>query len=143
LFKAIDFYYPSKIFENLYIGSAYQAANPHIIKDLNIDIVINLTPRAPFATKTTRNYRFDIEDEEGQNIIVVLKKTYGIITNYSQKNILVHCNKGQSRSGSVILYYVCKRLSLSLKEGYDFCKKRHRIIRPNPGFLNQIQDLLR
>ena len=52
---------------------------------------------------------------------------------------LVHCNAGQSRSASMIIYFLMTK-GYSLKESFDYVKRRKPNIRPNFGFVSQLQE---
>mmetsp|Transcript_27171 Transcript_27171/g.65951 ORF Transcript_27171/g.65951 Transcript_27171/m.65951 type:complete len:221 (+) Transcript_27171:98-760(+) len=54
---------------------------------------------------------------------------------------LVHCNAGQSRSASLVIYYI---MTLGhhhyLKDSYDYVKARKPNIGPNFGFVAQLEE---
>lgn len=60
-------------------------------------------------------------------------------TSSVRRKCLVHCNAGQSRSASIILYYLMTR-GHRLKQSYDYVKSRKPDIRPNFGFCSQLQE---
>ena len=45
---------------------------------------------------------------------------------------------GVSRSASVVIAYVMKKLDLGYKDAYKFVKERRKVIHPNPGFVGQL-----
>ncbi|KAL7551602.1 hypothetical protein ACHAWF_014795 [Thalassiosira exigua] len=53
---------------------------------------------------------------------------------------LVHCNAGQSRSASVVIYYLMTK-GHTLKHSFEYVKKRKPDIRPNYGFCSQLQAM--
>jgi protein phosphatase slingshot len=53
--------------------------------------------------------------------------------------ILVHCKKGISRSASVVLAFIMKEKGWSLDESFEFVKNKRNCIRPNSGFLKQLE----
>lgn len=52
---------------------------------------------------------------------------------------LVHCNAGQSRSASLIIYFLVKYGNYTLQEAWQYCKTRKQDIRPNFGFASQLE----
>ena len=53
--------------------------------------------------------------------------------------VLVHCNAGQSRSASMIIYYLMT-LGNTLKSSFDYVKARKPNIGPNFGFATQLEE---
>jgi len=54
------------------------------------------------------------------------------------KHVLVHCKGGRSRSATMIISFLMKYHSMSLKDAYHFTKARRNIIAPNLGFWKQL-----
>jgi protein-tyrosine phosphatase len=109
---SVFFSQPTHIIDNLYLGSAFNAAAYQTLRDLDIKVVINVS-------KEITNYydgeyiyhRYNLYDNNKHSIVKHLKQAYNDIL-YHQKNtsgnILVHCYMGASRSASVIIYYLMK-----------------------------------
>lgn len=53
--------------------------------------------------------------------------------------MLVHCKMGISRSASVVIAYVMKAYGWDLRQALDFVKTRRSCIKPNSGFLKQLE----
>mmetsp|Transcript_2153 Transcript_2153/g.1865 ORF Transcript_2153/g.1865 Transcript_2153/m.1865 type:complete len:115 (+) Transcript_2153:631-975(+) len=56
---------------------------------------------------------------------------------FERKRVLVNCIHGHSRSASVIIYYIMKKYSLSLKEAYHFVNDR-RIVWPKFKIMDRL-----
>ena len=60
--------------------------------------------------------------------------------NIKDRNVLVHCQAGISRSATIVISYLMKKLELSAQEA----NKRVRSLRyqasPNEGFWNSLED---
>ncbi|KAF4322338.1 hypothetical protein BBO99_00003972 [Phytophthora kernoviae] len=54
--------------------------------------------------------------------------------------ILVHCNKGVSRSTSMTVAYLMKLKSMSFEQALAFVAERRSIANPNESFRQQLQD---
>ena len=57
----------------------------------------------------------------------------------SQKNILVHCLGGKSRSVTLVVAYVMLIKRLSFKKAFEYVKSQHHPANPNPGFIQQLK----
>ena len=57
----------------------------------------------------------------------------------SQKNILVHCLGGKSRSVTLVIAYVMLIKRLSFKKAFEYVKSQHHPANPNPGFIQQLK----
>lgn len=57
----------------------------------------------------------------------------------SNKNILVHCMAGVSRSVSVVAYYLMKKKALSYEDALNIIKQKRKIARPNDSFRSQLK----
>ena len=55
-------------------------------------------------------------------------------------NIFVFCQMGISRSSTVILAYLIKEHDMSLLDAFNSLRESRDIIKPNFGFLKQLQD---
>ena len=54
------------------------------------------------------------------------------------KSILVHCEQGRSRSGSVMVAYMMASQNMSRNAALMFVKDRRSIVSPNAGFMKQL-----
>ena len=64
-----------------------------------------------------------------------------IIYNYIQnnnKNILIHCFMGSSRSATILLAYLIKYENYTLKKSLEYIKELRNIVNPNTSFYEQL-----
>jgi len=54
-------------------------------------------------------------------------------------SVLVHCQRGISRSTTAVLFYLMGGSGLTLQEGIDICKRRRPEIDPIPAFVGQLK----
>lgn len=124
---------PTHIVDNIYLGSAYNAASFSILKSLDIKFIIN-------ATKEITNYypeefmyvRYTLHDNNKNSIIDYLNDAYDKIREYQKKtgNIFIHCFMGASRSASIVIYYLIKNKNMTFNEALEFIRNKRSIINP-------------
>jgi len=138
------------IIDNLYIGSAYNAANYHMLKQLNIGLIINVTSEiSNYYPEDFEYHKIEIEDINEHSLIHSFEETFNIINNYSgsdeindSKNIMVHCYMGASRSASVIVVYLIKKYNMSLDEAIKYMKSKRPETNINITFIEEIKKYL-
>ena len=54
-------------------------------------------------------------------------------------NVLVHCFAGVSRSSTIVMSYLMKKLGMTFKEVLDYVRKKRWVVNPNPGFVRQLK----
>lgn len=121
----------NEIIDGLFLGSSYNAYCLDKLQEKNIKVIINVTEEIDNFYQDSNEityYKFSIKDNNSDDIIDILNQTYQIIdSNLSQgNNVLVHCYMGASRSASVIIYYLMKKLDWD----YDRAKDHVTFIRP-------------
>lgn len=65
-----------------------------------------------------------------------------MITVFCRKSgqaVLVHCKMGVSRSASTVIAYAMKQHHWSLDTALAYVRERRSIVKPNEGFLKQLQ----
>jgi len=134
---------PTYIIDNIYLGSAHNAANYQQLRKLEIKTVINVTKDIyNHYENEFKYYQHPINDDDTSNISKILKETYTNIEENKDGNILIHCLMGASRSCSVILYYLIKKHKMTLEEALKFVKEKRFVINPNLRFINEIKKLV-
>jgi protein tyrosine/serine phosphatase len=130
---------PTYIINNIYIGSAYNAANYNKLKELNIKYIINVTNEITNYYPDEFEYlQIKLYDDNKKSILKYLKKAYEFMNEKKDGNILVHCFMGASRSASVVIYYLMNTLRYDNDENYSFddCLKylKEKRLVVNPTF---------
>jgi len=54
--------------------------------------------------------------------------------------VYVHCAMGISRSASLVIFHLMKRLNWSYEQAYTYVKQRRQSVEPNHGFAKQLQN---
>ena len=55
------------------------------------------------------------------------------------RNILVHCAAGVSRSASFTIAYLMRKKGMGFEEAHKLVKEKRKIIRPNSYFVEQLR----
>jgi atypical dual specificity phosphatase len=135
----------SSILPNLYISSMKAASDAKLLDTLKISAIINLVPAMcpNYLEKYTDFTYLTIyeEDRPDTDLCQYFDITFRFIERYSKTSgVLVHCAAGISRSSTIIIAYVMKKLGLSFTEGFDYVQRRHPNTDPNIGFIYQLQQ---
>ncbi|XP_076473112.1 LOW QUALITY PROTEIN: uncharacterized protein LOC143302355 [Babylonia areolata] len=133
---------PSRILDFLYLGSEWNASNLEELQQLGIKYILNITREIDnFFTGMFQYCNVRLYDQEDSELMKHWLKTYKFI-NRAKKHgskVLVHCKMGISRSASTVIAYLMKENQWSLDEAFAFVKERRSCIRPNKGFMEQLQ----
>jgi protein-tyrosine phosphatase len=79
-----------------------------------------------------------IDDNQNIDITKYFDSFIQFIILNKNKNILVHCQHGSSRSGSFIVFYLMYFHKMKYLEALEYAKSKRYGICPNDGFQNQI-----
>lgn len=81
-----------------------------------------------------------IKDHKDEDIESHFASTYDLIDKgRTLGSVLVHCMAGVSRSAAFVIAYMMRKLRIPYDEAYAFVKERRRKIKPNEGFIRQLQ----
>jgi len=134
----------SLILPNLYISSMNHAHNKPLLDALKIYSIVNVAPKCCsnyFEELDNFTYlTIDEDDRPDSDMIQYFNIAFRFIDRYSKHNgVLVHCMAGVSRSATVVIAYIMKKLGLSCTEASKFVQDRHPIADPNIGFMYQLE----
>jgi hypothetical protein len=119
------------ITDNVYASSKEIAGNIAILNEHNITNIISLNNQT--FDNNVMHYKFDTEDNPNFNMNQYYEEIYNIII-HSIGNVLVHCDAGVSRTGSVIIYYLMRKYNISYDEAFKYATSKRPCISPNNGF---------
>lgn len=133
---------PSQIFDYLYLGSEWNAANFEELQKNNVGYILNVTREIDNffpASFTYMNIR--VYDVEMTDLLSHWADTYNFINNArkSGQAVFVHCKMGISRSASTVIAYAMKQYHWPLDVALAYVKERRSIVNPNEGFMKQLQ----
>ncbi len=58
----------------------------------------------------------------------------------NNSKVLVHCQAGISRSPTIVIAYLMKKLNISMDDAYNRVREKRSIIAPNLIFMSQLMD---
>jgi protein-tyrosine phosphatase len=129
----------------LYIGNRRASEN---IKALQAEGIVKILQLLDFYIPFEKNNSIEVhfiqmQDSESQNLSVILPEAlrYIHIAVTRGHKILIHCNAGVSRSGSVLIAYLMASLQIDYKQALSIAQEKRACISPNPGFVLQLRAL--
>lgn len=139
---------PTLIIDNIYLGSAYNAASYNTLQKYNIKVIFNITTEISNYFPDEFTYkRYRLYDNNKESILEKAVEAYKKIR-YHQKNtegnILIHCYMGKSRSAAIVLYYIMKRVKhpngkpFSFDDSLHYIRERRRIVNPTFRFTKDL-----
>ena len=131
------------IIDNIYLSNLDSAESYALVEAANIKSVFRLsedTNKSPYG-KDIEFINFEVEDNflERRNMMKVAERIYDLIRDRSH-NILIHCNMGQSRSVSIIIYYLIRKHKFSFEEAFLYIKAIKSDVKVNSGFERILKD---
>lgn len=77
----------------------------------------------------------DLKDEPGEDISKYFNESYAFIDEHlKDSNVLIHCQAGVSRSASVVIAYLIKKLKINYLKALSFVRDKRPSVKPNSGF---------
>ena len=129
------------IVDNVYLGSAYNAGNHENLQENKIEIIINVTKEINnYFPKDYKYYKFPICDNNEESIDEHIKDIYKIITENHDRNILIHCFMGASRSATAVIYYLMIQHKMSCDDAIKFVKEKRSTINPSKSFVRTLMQ---
>jgi dual specificity phosphatase 12 len=137
--KRTDFYPQiDKITEKIYLGNHDGAREREKLKELG---VTNILICGFFLWQYHKDEfiygELDLKDDLTQDIYKYFIEAIQFIES-SIGNIYIHCQKGISRSSSIVIAYLMWKNQWSYKEARSFVKARRDIVNPNDNFEKQL-----
>lgn len=147
----------SLIKNGIFIGNAHSVIgnfatkDPDILEDMNIKVVISALTEEEYedymiAKEDFPNidwHRLVIDDDKDERISEYFFSVHKIISNAitDNKNVIVHCAAGMSRSPTLVIAYLMIENRWSYEEAFNYVKNKRPIVEPNIGFIKQLKAL--
>lgn len=136
-----------EIIPRLFLSGDDPATSKEILDSKSITHIINLTSNVGNKFEPEIKYqKISIYDLPSVNIMEHFKSSFEFIEkalNDNEKNsILVHCNRGVSRSSTIVIGYLMQKKIFPLyHDAYNYVKSKRPKICPNHGFVKQCEIL--
>lgn len=136
----------SKIAPRLYLTCLATAQNASQLADLGITHVVSAIEDAPTfpSTHPLRTLHVSVSDNDGEDILSHLPVTTsfirGALAEDPKNRILVHCFMGISRSTTIVIAYLIATTNMTPHEALATVRSKRTIVRPNRGFMSQLQE---
>ncbi|XP_054625385.1 dual specificity protein phosphatase 16 isoform X2 [Dunckerocampus dactyliophorus] len=135
---------PTRILPHLYLGCQRDVLNQDVMQQNAIAYVLNASNTCPKPDFIPESHflRVPVNDSFCEKILPWLDRSVEFIekAKASNSSVLVHCLAGISRSATIAIAYIMKRMDMSLDEAYRFVKEKRPTISPNFNFLGQLLD---
>nr|XP_057923454.1 dual specificity protein phosphatase 16 [Doryrhamphus excisus] len=135
---------PTRILPHLYLGCQRDVLNQDVMQQNAIAYVLNASNTCPKPDFIPESHflRVPVNDSFCEKILPWLDRSVEFIEKAKASNscVLVHCLAGISRSATIAIAYIMKRMDMSLDEAYRFVKEKRPTISPNFNFLGQLLD---
>ncbi|XP_016110205.1 dual specificity protein phosphatase 16-like [Sinocyclocheilus grahami] len=135
---------PTRILPHLYLGCQRDVLNQELMQQNDIAYVLNASNTCPKPDFIPDSHflRVPVNDSFCEKILPWLERSVEFIEKAKASNarVLVHCLAGISRSATIAIAYIMKRMDMSLDEAYRFVKEKRPTISPNFNFLGQLLD---
>lgn len=133
------------IIDNIYLSNLIDASNHRLIRDNKIEAVFRLSEdiNKTMYGPSVEFCNYEIEDNilYKKEIIEIAKDIVDKVLSNKERNVLIHCNEGQSRSVTVIIYYLITQHGFTFEEAYDLVKSKKKDIHPNDAFIKALRAL--
>lgn len=131
----------SKIFDQLYLGSKFEASDEDWLSSHHITHIVNCAIELPSYFPGKYSYlNLKLDDIPTQSLYHVLEKSFNFILEAIGRGgvVFVHCAAGVSRSASIVIYFIMKTKDLSFGEALKYVRSKRSIVNPNQGFVLQL-----
>lgn len=133
----------NQIIERLWLGSLSAAQHRPVLKELNFSHILTVGEMPPKYPEEFTYLVIPLEDQNTSNLIEHFTKTHDFIDNFftttKETCLLIHCLAGVSRSTTVVISYLMKKLNMSFEEAFEHVRKERRFVNPNQGFQYQLK----
>jgi hypothetical protein len=131
----------SKILDALYLGSAADANNIKLLKELRITHILIVSSELPkFQIRDFTYHKIHAKDLNSFDLSIHFKEMNGFIDLGRNKgSVFVHCFLGTSLSAAAIIAYLIERLSMTFSRAFSFVNSK-RQIDVRPSLIRQLQQ---
>jgi len=130
-----------KILDNLYIGDYKSSISKTYLQNKNITHILCVGKEMEnFFQNNFIFMKLDVLDSEDEDILSEFEKVFNFIEEgRSEGGILVHCYGAISRSPTILIAYLIKKLLIPYEDAFNMVKAIKSDINPNEGFLRRLK----
>ena len=142
---------PAEIIPGLYLGDRRDAKDRASLRRLNIQSVVNCTPPKSedpaagcpsFFERELRYLRVPIYDSPAEDAAQHFESVLDFISSrLHHGGVLVHCNRGVSRSATFVVAHLMKARALDPASALELVRAARPQAEPNAAFLKQLDVL--
>lgn len=134
----------SHIYKNIYLGNRKDFRDCNFIKDNNIKYALNVKYNKEKNKCKNIDYKHvPAYDDLCQDGVKMIKKSFPFIISAvsNNKNILIFCHAGISRSSFIVISFLIIYYNFSLTRAYNLTLKKRDIIHPNKNFMILLEKI--
>jgi hypothetical protein len=139
--------YPQQITDNIFLGGS-GCDDVRVYKNLGISCVVNMTRSARTELPNPNKEHFlyvNVEDDDNQDMTQAWDQGLAFLEAALARGdkILVHCQRGVSRSGSLVIAHIMRTEKMTYANALEFVREQRPIVRPNRGFVRQLEEYMK
>ncbi|KAH8822330.1 protein-tyrosine phosphatase-like protein [Flagelloscypha sp. PMI_526] len=127
----------------LYLGSMAAGIDLDILREGKIQDIVEVLEEPLVSEESDFTiHRVNISDTTTADLKSHLEPSCQFIDSAvkNQRNIIVFCHQGVSRSASVVIAYLISRHGMSFDTALAHCKEKRACVEPNSGFVDVLQE---
>lgn len=134
----------SCIIPGLYLSGIAVARNPVRLSELGISRVVCCCMWTEFPPSDevpgVTYFRVDVEDMSREPIEMYFEEACDFVSESleNREGVLVHCRSGVSRSSTIVLAFLVKRMGMRLFDAFFLLRSKRNIVTPNLGFMQKL-----
>jgi protein-tyrosine phosphatase len=126
-----------EITRHIFISDKAAAREKELLKILGVKaVVVAGTELMAHYPKDFDYLHVRVVDSQREDISQYFEQVSEFIEEHVAKGngVLVHCAFGVSRSSTLVIAYLMKKLRIKYHEAFSFVKRKRTVVRPNGGF---------
>jgi len=124
----------------LSLGSAKASQDAQTLKQHRITHILTVHPTLPFKFNNLKYHRIPLLDDPLTMLSPYIPDALAFLDGAKEKKgrVLVHCQKGISRSTAFVFIYLMRREKLTFEEAFTLVENKRKQAFPNIGFQAQL-----
>lgn len=145
----------TQILDFLYLGTVKDAQDADFLARHHVRYIINVSQEEYWSVdKKVQIVTFRIDDTASADIASLFQPTRDFINTVRARyyryveddrpvkpTVLVHCQKGRSRSATIVMAYLMYCNGWSVAETMQYVQRRRPTVEPNIGFMEELRKL--